>query len=94
MDVSAVQIVINQATCNYRDIYDTCAGVVGEYALAGCISQAPTFVEVTADCSQLVGEYALAGCISYVPGATGGGGGGGDQEVGGTDIGDSMGEIG
>lgn len=101
ISVTVAQFVINQATCNYRDIYDTCPGVIGEYSLAGCISQAPSYDDYVpedpvaeTECSQLVGEYPLTGCISYVYGSGGSGGGGGAGPIGGQDIGDGNGDIG
>lgn len=67
IEVTAVQIVINQHICSYRNIYDTCDETLGMLALAGCVSQAPSYANETDACDQTVGMYALAGCTGTIP---------------------------
>lgn len=64
--LTAVQIVINQSYGHYKNIYDTCDETLGMLALAGCVSQAPSYANVTDACDELWGLYPLAGCQSYV----------------------------
>lgn len=66
IEVTAIQIVINQEICSYRNIYDTCDETLGMLALAGCVSQAPSYANITDACDELWGLYPLAGCQSYV----------------------------
>lgn len=66
IDVTAVQIVINQHVCSYKNIYDSCDETLGMLALAGCVSQAESYANITDACDELWGMYPLAGCPSYV----------------------------
>ena len=87
---SWVRLRLRNWICSIGNYFDPCTGVVGEYALGGCVSYVVTFP--AEDCEQVIGEYSLAGCVSYV--AVQPGGGGGDIGVGTTDIGDNSGDIG
>ena len=65
--LSAVQIRINQSYGHYKNIYDSCDETLGMLALAGCVSQAPSYASITNECEETVGMYALAGCTGTIP---------------------------